>query len=86
MTYSEGFGSGYNKGYARGIRQLEDKINDLEEVLYSVYKGERIAPWFEVKYDNCACRCKVHRKEREFMFTKAELLEAIDNIQKDSVT
>ena len=68
------------------IATLEDKIKNLEEVLYSVYKGERIAPWFGVECEECAGRCKVWRKEREFVFTKAELLEAIENIQKDSVT
>ena len=114
MSYSEDFRSGFNAGYAKGTKfvdeleaqianlaidktALEDKIKDTEEVLYSVYNGGGIPPWFGLKYDNCACRCRVYRKKRlgidpdcfggkEVVFTKAELLEAIENIQKNKVT
>ena len=103
MSYSEDFRSGFNAGYAKGTKfvdeleaqianlaidktALEDKIKDTEEVLYSVYNGGGIPPWFGLKYDNCACRCKVNRREREFTFTKAELLQAIENLEKTKVT
>ena len=68
------------------IATLEDRIKDTEQVLYSAYNGGGIPPWFGLKYDNCACRCEVNRREREFTFTKAELLQAIENLEKSKVT
>ena len=81
---------------------LEDKLRDTEKVLYSLVVGNGIPPGFGVEYDYDTYRCKVYPRTRhvrckshvfapdlrdkEYVFTKAELLEAIDNIQKDSVT
>ena len=80
----------------------QDKLRDTEKVLYSMVVGNGIPLGFGVEYDYDAYRCKVYPRTRrvrckghvfapdlrdkEYVFTKAELLEAIDNIQKDSVT
>ena len=100
MNYSEALRIGYNGGCAdagRAIKELEDKIRDTEKVLYSLSVGNGIPPRFSVGYDYYNHRCKVYKRTRpeidkdcfggkEVVFTKAELLEAIENIQKDSVT
>ena len=111
MSYSEGFRSGFNAGYAKGTKfvdeleaqianlvidksTLMDRIGDTEKVLFSFSTGNGIPPGFGREYDHDTCRCRVYRKTRlgidpdcfggkEFVFTGAELLEAIENIQKE---
>jgi len=114
MSYSEGFRSGFNAGYAKGTKfvdeleaqianlvidksTLMDRIGDTEEVLYETFTDNGFPSSFGMEYDHDTCRCRVYRKKRlgidpdcfggkEVVFTKAELLEAIENIQKNKVT
>ena len=80
-----------------GKTALEDKIKDTEKVLYSLSVGNGIPPRFSVGYDYHNHRCKVYKRIRletnkdcfggkEVVFTKAELLQAIENLEKGKVT
>ena len=73
---------------------LMDRIGDTEKVLYETFTDNGFPSSFGMEYDHDTCRCRVYRKTRlgidpdcfggkEFVFTGAELLEAIENIQKE---
>jgi len=117
MSYSEGFRSGFNAGYAKGTKfvdeleaqianlaidksTLMDRMGDTEKVLFSIATGNGLPPGFGVEHDCVAFRSRAYRRTmpvsqarlgidpdcfggKEVVFTKAELLEAIENIRKD---